>query len=108
MKRVLEFLFLLPVALVILAVSVGNRQLVTIYLDPFAGPKPGGTQITAPLDIVMLLAAFAGLILGSVVTWLEQGKYRRAARRAKSEAHAMRAEIARLSLPRQGEKQKLL
>jgi hypothetical protein len=55
----------------------------------------------------MLLAAFAGLILGSVVTWLEQGKYRRAARRAKSEANALRAEIARLSLPRQGEKRKI-
>jgi len=41
------------------------------------------------------------------VTWLEQGKYRRAARRAKSEANALRAEIARLSLPRQGEKRKI-
>jgi uncharacterized integral membrane protein len=107
MKRVFEFLFLLPIALIVLAVAVGNRQLVTIFLDPFAGPKPEGTQIAAPLDIVMLLAAFAGLILGSVVTWLEQGKYRRAARRANSEANALRAEIARLSLPRQGEKRKI-
>jgi uncharacterized integral membrane protein len=107
MKRFLKFLFLIPAALVILALAVANRHLVTIFLDPFAGPAPEGTQIAAPLYIVMLVAVMAGIILGGFTTWLEQGYYRRAARRAKSEANALRAEIIRLSLPRPGEKRKI-
>jgi hypothetical protein len=56
----------------------------------------------------MLLAAMAGIILGSFTTWLEQGKYRRAARRAKTEENSLRAEIARLTMPRPGDKRKIL
>jgi uncharacterized integral membrane protein len=107
MKRFLKFLFLVPVALVILALAVANRHPVTIFLDPFAGYAPEGTQIVMPLYIVMLLAALAGIIIGSVTTWLEQSNYRRAARRAKGEADSLRAEIARLSLPRAAEKRKV-
>ena len=108
MKQLFKFLFLVPVALVVLALSVANRHLVNIYLDPFAGASPEGTQISVPLYIIMLLAALAGIIVGGVTTWLEQGKYRRAARRARSEAESLRTENARLSLPRQGEKRKIL
>ena len=99
MRRFFKYLFLVPVALVVLALAVANRHLVTIFLDPFAGPTPEGTQIDAPLYIV---------ILGSFTTWLEQGKYRRAARRAKTEENSLRAEIARLTMPRPGDKRKIL
>jgi uncharacterized integral membrane protein len=107
MKRFFKFLFLVPVALVVLALAVANRHSVTIFLDPFADQMPEGTQIAVPLYIVMLLAAVAGIVLGGLTTWLEQGKYRRSARRAKSEVDSLRAEIARLSLPRPGEKRKI-
>ena len=107
MKRLFKYLFLVPVALVVLALAVANRHSVTIFLDPFAGPTPEGTQIVAPLYIIMLLAAMAGIILGSVTTWLEQAKYRRAARRAKTEGNSLRAEIARLTMPRPGDKRKI-
>ena len=107
MRRFFKYLFLVPVALVVLALAVANRHLVTIFLDPFAGPTPEGTQIDAPLYIVMLLAAMAGIILGSFTTWLEQGKYRRAARRAKTEENSLRAEIARLTMPRPGDNRKI-
>lgn len=107
MKRIIRYLFLIPAALVVLALAVANRHMVTIFLDPFAGTAPEGTQIAVPLYIVMLVAVMAGIVLGSVTTWLEQGKYRRAARRAKSETSSLRAEIARLSMPRPGEKRKI-
>jgi hypothetical protein len=41
------------------------------------------------------------------MTYLEQGKYRRAARRARTEVVSLRAEVARLSVPRPGEKRKI-
>lgn len=104
MKRLFKFLFLIPVALVVLALAVANRHLVTIFLDPFAGPAPEGTQIVAPLYIVMLLSVLVGIIVGGVTTWLEQGKYRRAARRSRSEANALRGDLARLSSGRPAEK----
>ena len=90
MKSFLKYLFLIPVALIVLALSAANRHLVTIFLDPFAGHTSEGTQIVVPLYIVMLLAAMFGIVLGGVTTWLEQGTYRRAARRARSEVNVLR------------------
>jgi uncharacterized integral membrane protein len=107
MKRLLKLLLLVPVALVVVAVADTNRHFVLIYLDPFAGAAEGGTQISAPLYIVVFLAIMLGAVLGGVATYFEQGKYRRAARRARNEADSLRAEIARLSGPRPGEKRKV-
>lgn len=108
MKQLLKFLFLAPLSLIALALSVANRHLVNIYLDPFAGHTSEGTQITVPLYIIMLLAVMAGVVIGGVTMWLEQGTYRRALRRAKSEVNALRVEIARMSLPRPEDKRKIL
>ena len=106
MKRFFKLLFLVPLALVAVAVAVANRHEVVIFLDPFAGPAPEGTQITVQLFVVIGVAIIVGVIFGGVVTYLEQGKYRRAARRARTEVISLRAEVARLSLPRPGEKRK--
>jgi Na+/H+-translocating membrane pyrophosphatase len=106
MKRFLKLLFLVLLALPAIALLVANRHDVIIYLDPFAGPAAEGTQITVRLFIVIGVAIILGVIFGGVVTYLEQGKYRRAARRARTEVISLRAEIARLSLPRPGEKRK--
>ncbi|HXN89355.1 MAG TPA: lipopolysaccharide assembly protein LapA domain-containing protein [Methylocella sp.] len=107
MKRFLKLLFLVLLALPAIALLVANRHDVIIYLDPFAGPAAEGTQITVRLFIVIGVAIILGVIFGGVVTYLEQGKYRRAARRARTEVISLRAEVARLSLPRPGEKRKI-
>lgn len=107
MKQLLKLLFLVPLALAVVAVAVANRHPVVIYLDPFAGPAPEGTQITVQLFVVLGVAIIIGVIFGGVATYLEQGRYRRAARRARREVDSLRAEIARLSLPRPGEKRKV-
>jgi hypothetical protein len=107
MKRFLKLLFLILLALPAIALLVANRHDVIIYLDPFAGPAAEGTQITVRLFIVIGVAIILGVIFGGVVTYLEQGKYRRAARRARTEVLSLRAEVARLSLPRPGEKRKI-
>jgi hypothetical protein len=107
MKRFLKLLFLVLLALPAIALLVANRHDVIIYLDPFAGPAAEGTQITVRLFIVIGVAIILGVIFGGVVTYLEQGKYRRAARRARTEVLSLRAEVARLSLPRPGEKRKI-
>ncbi len=107
MKRFLKLLILVLLALPAIALLVANRHDVIIYLDPFAGPAPEGTQITVHLFVVIGVAIMVGVIFGGVVTYLEQGKYRRAARRARREVVSLRTEVARLSLPRPREKRKV-
>src|ERR1700730_6182780 len=106
MKRFVKVLFLVLLALPAIALLVANRHDVIICLDPFAGPTPEGTQITVQLFVFIGVAIMVGVIFGGVMTYLEQGKYRRAARRARREVVSLRAEVARLSLPRPGEKRK--
>jgi Lipopolysaccharide assembly protein A domain len=107
MKRFLKLLFLVPLALVAIVLLDANRHDVIIYLDPFAGPTPEGTQITAPLFIVIGVAIMFGVICGSVVTYFEQGRHRRAARQARAETNSLRAELARLAVSRPGETRKI-
>jgi hypothetical protein len=107
MKRFVKLLFLVLLALPAIALLVANRHDVIIYLDPFAGPAPEGTQITVQLFVVIGVAIMVGVIFGSIGTYLEQGRHRRAARRARREVDSLRTDVARLSLPRPGEKRKI-
>lgn len=107
MKRFLRLLLLVPLAVAAIAMAEANRHSVAIYLDPLAGSGTGGTEIAVPLFVVVFASLVIGVILGSMATYFEQSKYRAAARKARAEADSLRAEVARLSLPRPGEKRKL-
>jgi uncharacterized protein YqgC (DUF456 family) len=111
MKRFLKLLFWVPLAIAILVVivaeAVANRHYVNIYLDPLAGSSSEGTEITVRLFVVILAAIMLGVLIGSFVTYFEQGRHRRAARTARADAESLRTELARLSRPRPGEKSKV-
>ena len=111
--KILNFLFYLPatlalaaVTILVLALAVANRHEVFIYLDPFDVVTPQSTQLAFPLGLIILVSVFVGVLLGSIATWLEQGKFRRAARQAKAEGRSLRAEIARLNVPQVGNRRK--
>ncbi len=108
MKRFLKLLLWVPLAIAVLVVVVAmaeaNRHLVTIYLDPLAGASPEGSKINERLFVVILASIMLGVIFGSVATYFEQGRHRRSARLARADAESLRAELARLSRPRPGEK----
>lgn len=106
MKRLLKLLLLIPLAVVVLAVAEANRHMVHIYLDPLAGAGPEGTEISVPLYAVIFVSVMIGVVFGSVVTYFEQGKHRRAARLARAEIDSLRSDLARLSVPKSGEKRK--
>ncbi|WP_036257183.1 lipopolysaccharide assembly protein LapA domain-containing protein [Methylocapsa aurea] len=99
MKRFLKLLFLVPLVLAGLAVALANRQLVTVSFDPFAHGEKTGLEITAPFFLVFFLSVMLGVVIGGFATWLEQGKYRQAARRARAEVRRLTAEVARRSPP---------
>lgn len=95
MKRLLGWIAGLPVALVIIAISVANRGTVTFSLDPFSQSDPY-LSVDAPLYVLLLAAGFVGLLFGGVTSWISQGKWRRAAREARAEAMRMKQEAEAL------------
>jgi uncharacterized integral membrane protein len=91
MKRLLEVLILLPLAIVGLALLVANRHAVTVSFDPFTSTTAGAVE--APLFIVLIVAIIVGVLLGSFFTWLSQGRHRRALRESRAEAARLRSQV---------------
>ncbi|MCC2096402.1 MAG: LapA family protein [Hyphomicrobiales bacterium] len=95
MKTILKWLLLLPVAAAIIVFSIYNRHAVDVVVDP-SGIVFAGMKIALPLYIVVFAAMVIGVIAGGVASWLKQGKHRKAAREARSEARKTQAEAERL------------
>jgi uncharacterized integral membrane protein len=93
-RKLVAALILVPLALVMVLLAMANRQTVTLSLDPFLA-EPPALALTQPLFLIILGAVIVGAIIGGAAAWLKQGKWRRtarAARAARAEAHALRAE----------------
>ncbi len=95
MKTFLKWLLLAPLILIGLAFAVINRHFVTVVIDPFNGDIPG-LSFTMPLFLALFIAGGVGVVLGSFVTWLSQGRYRRSARDMKDELANVRLQSDRL------------
>lgn len=91
LNKLITLLITLPLAIILIVLSVANRGPVAVTIDPF---NPGNPALTAsmPLFILILLAVMMGVILGSVVTWFKQGKHRRAMRAEAERANALKRE----------------
>lgn len=93
-RRILAWLIGLPAALAVIALAVANRTTVRFSLDPISQSEPF-FAVDLPLFVVMLAAAFLGLLIGFLVMWLSQGKWRKLARTSRDEAHRWREEARR-------------
>lgn len=107
LRRLVQILVVIPLAVVIVVFSVANRHPVTISLDPFGGAEPS-LSLSPPLFLVILGSLFVGVIIGGAAAWISQGKWRRSARSAREEAarwrnragEAEREEAAAAGAPR--------
>jgi uncharacterized integral membrane protein len=95
MKRFFYYLVLIPIAAVVLAFAFANREWVTLSFDPL-NPDAPAAAIDAPLFIILFAVLIIGILLGGFSVWLKQGRHRRAARLARSEAERYRVEAERL------------
>ncbi|MCR6500746.1 DUF1049 domain-containing protein [Shinella sp. CPCC 101442] len=84
-KRIINVVVLLPIAIVLIVLSVANRQSVTLALNPFR-PEDSVLSVTAPFFVYLFLAVILGLVIGSLATWFAQSKYRKRARVEANEA----------------------
>jgi len=79
LKKIVSLVILVPLGIVLIVLAVANRQIVTLALNPFR-PEDGVLSVSAPFFLFLLLAVLVGMLIGSVATWIGQGKYRRQAR----------------------------
>ena len=94
-RKIVAVLILVPLAAVIVAFAVANRQTVTLSLDPFNSNAPAAI-LTLPLFVLTIGLLLMGVVIGGTAAWLRQGKWRRAARRLDREATGLRGEIVAL------------
>jgi len=79
-RKIATAIVVVPLAAVIVAFAVANRQTVTVSFDPFSSTSPAYAA-TLPLFAVIFVVLILGVVVGGVAAWIRQGKWRRAARR---------------------------
>jgi uncharacterized integral membrane protein len=95
LRKIVAAVILIPLAIVIVAFAVANRQIVTVSLDPFSSEHPA-SSLTLPLFALIIVLLIAGVVIGGMAAWLRQAKWRRVARRLEREVEELRSEAASL------------
>ena len=91
-RKIVTAIIVVPLAAVIIAFAVANRQIVTVSFDPFTAVNPAYAA-TLPLFAVILVVLIVGVVVGGVAAWLRQSKWRRTARQLDGEVRTLRAEL---------------
>ncbi len=89
--RFVSWVFVALLGLAIIILSIGNKADVTFsfYPLPFV--------MDVPLFVLILAGGFLGVLLGSLKTWMNDGKSRRENRQNKREVVKLQGEITRLN-----------
>ena len=97
MAAFLKWILLAPVAIIVILLAIANRHDATVVFDPFAGQVAASSiSVTLPLFIVLFAATMFGVLLGGCAVWFNQGRHRRMAKIARTDAQRARAEADRL------------
>lgn len=88
--KLLRWIVLPPIAVLAMALAVANRSHVTFSFDPFDLEKPA-FAVDVPLFLIVLIAMFAGILLGVPVPGPSPGARRRGARRRPRQAACRRS-----------------
>jgi uncharacterized integral membrane protein len=95
LRKIVAAVILIPLAIVIVAFAVANRQIVTVSLDPFSSEHPA-TSLNLPLFVLVIGLLIAGVVIGGAASWLRHGHLRRTARRFERDIRELRSELASL------------
>ncbi len=92
LRRIVSTLIVVPLAVAIIAFAVANRQAVTVSFDPFSSTSPAYAA-TLPLFALIFVILILGVLIGGVVAWIGQTKWRRAARKLDVDVRALHQEL---------------
>ncbi|MGI9400311.1 MAG: LapA family protein [Rhizobiaceae bacterium] len=93
LKKLIWLIVGIPVAVVLIAVSVANRQPVTLRLDPFNSVDPA-LVVTLPFFVFLFVAVLVGVLIGGFFSWLSQSRFRKLARSERTRANKKEQEAA--------------
>lgn len=94
-RKIVTVVIVLPLAAIIIAFAVANRQMVTVSFDPLSTTDPAYAA-TLPLFILIFVLVIVGVIVGGVASWLRQGTWRRTARKLDHDVRLLHQELAAL------------
>jgi uncharacterized integral membrane protein len=92
-RKIVTTIIVVPLATLIIAFAVANRQLVTVSFDPLNSTNPA-YAVPLPLFILIFVLVILGVVVGGVAAWLRQSKWRRAARKLDDENRQLLQELA--------------
>jgi uncharacterized integral membrane protein len=92
-RKIVTIVIVVPLAAIIIAFAVANRQMVTVSFDPFNAVSPAYAA-TLPLFILIFALVILGVIVGGVASWLRQSSWRRAARKLDADNRVLHQELA--------------
>ncbi len=90
--KIVTTVIVVPLAAIIIAFAIANRQLVTVSFDPFSTTNPAYAA-TLPLFIMIFVLVILGVIVGGAAAWLRQSKWRRTARKLDAEVRTLHQEL---------------
>lgn len=101
MLRLIKYVFLAVVALILVTVSLGNREPFTLQLLPtsVADLLNFNLEVTLPGFLMVLAIFVTGLLFGFVWEWLREHKHRSKARVDQRERQRLEQEVHKISPP---------
>ena len=94
MRTLIRVFITLPVAVIVIMLAVANRKNVALSFNPL-DPENPATMIDVPIFWLVFACVALGVILGGMVVYFKQHKFRVAARDNRYEAAKWRAEADR-------------
>jgi uncharacterized integral membrane protein len=94
-RKIVTAVLVVPLAVILVAFAVANRQAVTVSFDPFSAADPAYAA-TLPLFILIFVLVILGVIVGGVAAWLRQARWRRIAHRLETDVRVLHQELESL------------
>lgn len=96
--RYIRYAFLGSLAVVLIAVALANRDIVTLTLLPVVAEEWFGINhaVQVPLFAVIFMAVIFGVVIGFVWEWLREHRHRADKTKAEKELHKTQREVRRL------------
>ena len=90
--KIVTALIVVPLAVIIIAFAVANRQMVTVSFDPTSSTNPAYAA-TVPLFVLIFIIIIVGVVIGGIAAWLRQSPWRRTARKLDADVRALHDEL---------------
>jgi uncharacterized integral membrane protein len=91
-RRIVTAVIVIPLAVIIIAFAVANRQVVTVSFDPFSSTNPAYAA-SLPLFVLIFILVILGVIIGGIAAWVRQSPWRRTARKLDADVRALHGEL---------------